>query len=604
MTSPERLQRAVGDPRLVVEAGDLLARFNDAGVLDPVDVHAAGTIGRLLGEADERTLLAAALTVRGTRFGHVCIRVDGIRGDVVVDGRDPEPVDRLPWPEPEAWAAAVLASPLAGGETGDRPLVVEGGRLYLQRYHRYETQVAGAILERIAAEPTPVNSAVVAVLHRFLDTDRRPTLQFAAAHLALTRRFAVIAGGPGTGKTFTVGALLAALAHGDDMPRVAVCAPTGKAAARLGEALAAWAGRVDDGTARERLAAIEPGTIHRLLGWTPVRGRFAHDRDNPLPHDLVVVDETSMVSLPLAAKLLDAVRADASVVFVGDPYQLESIEAGTVLADIVGPRVDPSAPSAARIADHVVVLERGHRFAEEGPIAEVADAIRRGDEAAVLATLQSGEGAVQWLEGRGDTGFAELWQELVDARAETVRCALDGDAAGALAALRRFAVLCAHRDGPDGVGRWSRELETALDERFPGLRWGRLWYPGRPVMITRNDYDLELYNGDIGVCVDSPGGLQVVFERDGMRAVPPSHLAEHTTVHATTIHKAQGSQFDQVVVVLPGEQSRLLTRQLLYTAVTRAEQRVVVLGTAAVVRHAVGRSVSRASGLEERLWEG
>ena len=369
------------------------------------------------------------------------------------------------------------------------------------------------------------------------------------------------------------------------------------------------AGQIDDEQIGETLAGIGPSTIHRLLGWSWGRAQFAHNAQNRLPHDLVIVDEMSMVSLPMAAKLLAAVRDDATVVLVGDPFQLESIEAGTVLADIVGPTVVEAAATdtadGATIGEHIVMLDRVHRFESDSVIADFAEAVRSGHDDRALELLSDDDDRLRWIPDRSDPTFDELWGALVDQRCRMVELAQEpGDAAATLAALSEMAVLCAHRQGPDSVWRWGRDLETALDDRFAGLRWGGEWYPGRPVMITRNDYNLELYNGDIGVAVHTDDGLRAVFERGSVRTFPLTQLGEYSTVHAMTIHKSQGSQFNEVVVVLPADASRLLTRELLYTAVTRASARVWVVGGEVSVRSTVNRSVQRASGLGLRLWEG
>ena len=614
MTIPDRIRLAATDPDVVIDAEGLLADFNDAGVLSPLDVLATTTIGRLYGETDPRVLLAAALAVRGTRFGHVCIRLADQPGAVFVDGADAVDPETLPWPTEPAWESAVATSPLVGGGSGDTPLILEDGRLYLQRYHTYEDLVAGFITDRIGG-PAPVPDPDIArLLDRALGADAAsvPTRQRMAAELALSARFAVIAGGPGTGKTHTIAAMLAALAGSDrPFPIIALAAPTGKAAARLGEAIAAEADRRDengemhhDETVRERLGTIEASTIHRLLGYHPARGRFRHDGDNRLPHDLVIVDEMSMVSLPLAARLLSAVRDDATVVLVGDPYQLESIEAGTVLSDIVGPAGDDGGPSVtAPIGNHVVVLDRVHRFGEESGIADFADAVRAGDAEEAVRLLSSGRDDLVWVRGDAAADFDALVERVVAHRTGLVEMAGDADRVEeTLAELDRLAVLCAHHRGPQSVDRWRRRIESALDERFPGLRFGNEWYPGRPVMITSNDYTLDLYNGDIGVTVATAEGPKVAFKRGGIRMFPRSQIGDHTTVHAMTIHKSQGSQFDEVVVALPARSSRLLTRELLYTAVTRASTAVTLVGDEDVIRSAVARSVQRASGLGPRLW--
>ena len=607
----DRLEPAAADARAVISAPGLLAPFNDGGVLSPLDVHAAAAAARLCGEADPRVVLAAALAVRGARLGNVCIDLAAQRGAVAVDGQDPEAVDALPWPDPDGWTEAVESGRMAGGGGEGRPLVMEGGRLYLDRYFRYEDRVAGLIESRAAAPPDRLDPDVEAALDRLLPPVEggAPNLQHRAARTALTGRFTVIAGGPGTGKTYTVAALLAALAHlpAGRFPRAALCAPTGKAAARLGEVVAEFAAGVDDPVVRERLMGLQAGasTIHRLLGWAWGRGRFEHHERNRLLHDLVIVDEMSMVSLPLAAKLLSAVRDEASVVLVGDPYQLESIEAGTVLADIAVPAAgggpDPRPGPDPPIAGRVVVLERGHRYAEGGPIADFADAVRLGDADLALELLGGGHEGVDWIEERSASGFAPLWERLIDGRSRLVKLAKrPGGGRKALEQLGKTAVLCAHREGPGSVAQWRRDIESALDERFPGLRYGGPWYPGRPVMITNNDYDLGLYNGDIGVAAWTVDGLRAVFDRGG--AFPPGYLGEHATVHAMTIHKSQGSQFGEVLVSLPPASSRLLTRELLYTAVTRASESVTLIGGESVIRRAVERSVQRASGLGPRLW--
>ena len=613
MTVADRVQAATAGPDVVVSASGLLASFNDAGALSPLDVHAARVIARLWGESDDTVILAAALAVRGTRFGHVCIDLRRQPEAMVVEGQPPEVVDELPWPEPDDWEASVAGSPLVGAGGGGEPLVLVDRRLYLERYFRYEEQVLELIGARTMTSPVTLDPAVRAGLEVLLPPgpDGEPDRQHTAAATALAGKLTVIAGGPGTGKTYTVVRMLAALAHQPaDFPRVALCAPTGKAAARLKEVVEEFASGSGNPRVRQRMESLQTSTIHRLLGRGWGRGRFAHHERNRLPHDMVIVDELSMVSLPLAAKLMAAVRADAKLVLAGDPFQLESIEAGTVLADIVGPAAGSPDPEPTRVdvglpplADRVVVLQRVHRFEEQGPIGDFADAVRDGDPDLAVSLLRAGTEPVGWVKDRSGAPFRELSERVVAHRVHLVELASRaGNEEAALAALGEMAVLCAHREGPGSVDQWRLDIETALDARFPGLRYEGEWYPGRPLMITSNDYTLDLYNGDIGVVVRTSEGLRVVFERGGLRSFPPGYLGDHTTVHALTIHKSQGSQFGEVVVSLPSESSRLLTRELLYTAVTRASRTVTVVGEEPVIRMAVERSVQRASGLRSRLW--
>jgi exodeoxyribonuclease V alpha subunit len=645
------------DVRLAQRAPGLLGRFNAAGVLNAADVHVAARLGRFGGEGDESVLLAAALAVRAPRLGHVHVDLAAVRHTATVDVDVPVDLQSLPWPEPGAWVEAVAASPLvAGGEAGpdDRPLRLIGSWLYLDRYWREERQVAADLALRAEHAADGVDSGrLSAGLERLFPAEAagdganaatgEPDLQRAAAAAAVLRSLAVVAGGPGTGKTTTVARILALLdeqaeAAGAPPPLVALTAPTGKAAARLEEAVHEEAARLDisDG-GRQRLLATHASTVHRLLGWQPGnRSRFRHHRGNRLPHDVVVVDETSMVSLSQMAKLVEAVRPEARLVLVGDPQQLASVEAGAVLGDIVGPAGtgEPEAssrvpvagtgappPAGAAIADGIVVLRRVHRFG--GGIAALADAVRRGDADAAVAVLSAGHDDVTWMAldvaapghgapgtgaagGEAPTGatLAVVREAAVAAGAAIAGAAAAGEARAALTALGRFRVLCAHRRGPYGVATWSVQLEAWLRSALPGFAAGGAWYVGRPLLVTENDYTLGLYNGDTGVVIAGGGGRPAaVFERRGqILEFSPARLSAVESVHAMTVHKSQGSQFDTVAALLPDPDSPILTRELLYTAVTRARHRLLLAGSETSVRAAVTRPVARSSGLRRWLW--
>ncbi|MDQ3643686.1 MAG: AAA family ATPase, partial [Actinomycetota bacterium] len=382
-------------------AGGLLHAFNHVGALAASDVHVALRLGRLGAEDDERVLLAAAFAVRAPRLGHVCTDLATIRDTVTVDLDVDVDLQALPWPHRGEWVDALSPSALvANGIDGpdERPLRLVGTRLYLDRYWREERQIASDLRARGGAVAPDVDLAVLAEgLSRLFDGPE-PDHQRLAAAVAVLRRFAVVAGGPGTGKTTTVARILAlvhdqARAAGTPPPVVALAAPTGKAAARLEEAVHQEAAHIDvSPEVRQRLLAVSASTLHRLLGWRPGnRARFRHDRTNPLPHEVVVVDETSMVSLSLMARLVEAVRPGARLVLVGDPEQLASVEAGAVLGDIVGssagqllmspparaalaevsghevPASEP--PPGAGVADGIVVLRHVHRYG--GAIAEL-----------------------------------------------------------------------------------------------------------------------------------------------------------------------------------------------------------------------------------------
>jgi exodeoxyribonuclease V alpha subunit len=627
------------DARLALRAGGLLARFNAAGVLHAADVHVARTLGEVARAAEEEVLLAAALAVRGPRLGHVHVDLATIRETAAVDADETVDVAALAWPDPDRWIERVAASPLVAvgddSEQRDRPLRLVGTALYLDRYWRDERQVA-ADLAALARAAGDVDEGVLAGGVARLFAGETGGRQALAAASAVLHRLAVVAGGPGTGKTTTVARIVAllgeqALAAGAPPPIVALAAPTGKAAARLQEAVREAAPGLDTpDPVRAQLARLEASTLHRLLGWRPgSHSRFRHDRRNRLPHDVVLVDETSMVSLSLMARLTEAIRAGTRLVLVGDAGQLASIEAGVVLGDIVGPAADrlllgaqararlsaavghevgaADPPHGAALPDGIVLLDRVRRYG--GAIAAVADAVRRGRPDRVLDALRAGGDDVAWLDAdpatpQGAGAAAAVRGGAVAAARAVVDAARAGDGRRALDALGSFRLLCAHRRGPHGVAAWTERVERWLAEELDRFEAGGRWYVGRPLLVTRNDPGLRLSNGDSGVVVALPdGAVAAAFDRGGdLALVRPGRLEAVETVYAMTIHKSQGSQFGTAAVLLPPPSSPILTRELLYTAVTRAQQRLVVVGTEDSIRAAVARPAARASGLRRRLW--
>ncbi|MFN8190037.1 MAG: exodeoxyribonuclease V subunit alpha [Nocardioidaceae bacterium] len=581
------------DRRLARSATGLLATFNAAGVLEAADVHVAGRLAAMVGEADEAVRLAVALAVRAVRRGSVCVDlVEVVGAESLGEAEAP-----LPWPEVAGWLDRVAASALTAASVTR----VEGGLLYLDRYWREEGQVRDDLVAR-AAQPAPlVDGAVLDAGAARIFPDGYAE-QRDAARAAAGRWTTVLTGGPGTGKTTAVAGLLALLAEQaptERPPRVALTAPTGKAAARLQEAVAAAAAALPTED-RERLGALQAATLHRLLGSRPdSRTRFRHHRNNRLPHDIVVVDETSMVSLTMMARLVEAVRPDARLVLVGDPDQLASVEAGAVLADLV-------AGLGARDPDAVVALRTSHRFGAR--IGALAAAVRDGDDDTAWSLLTEGGPEIELVDA-DDPRAVELVRGVALEAAVAVRTAAEtGDGAAAVAAMDRHRLLCGHREGPFGAAHWNRQVERWLGEAIGspvGAAWGREWYVGRPLLVTENDYGLGLFNGDTGVVVrdpSAPQGLRAVVAAPGTPlSFATSRLAQVETLHAMTVHKSQGSQAAEVTVLLPTEDSRLLSRELFYTAITRAQDKVRVVGTEATVRAAVTRRAQRASGLRQRL---
>ena len=579
------------------DAAAALRALRDAGALDALDVRFATTVAAIAGERRPSVVVAAALACRASSRGDVCLDVVALaaRGAVILDdgGRAPLPFDAATL---KALKKDLVASSLVGdGGDGAHPLVLDAaGRLYLARAFLHERRLARALLSRASAAEDAVDEAALA---RALDAlfpaaDAGPDLQRAAAALAARRRVVVVSGGPGTGKTWTVVrvvALLAELARarGAPAPRVALVAPTGKAAARLVESVrAAKADLAVDDVVKEAVPE-QASTIHRALG-ARRDGTFRRSAHEPLLADVVVVDEASMVHSSLMDRLVDALPPTARLVLLGDKDQLASVEAGAVLADVCAGDAGPLAPC-------LIHLTRARRYAEGSGIGRLAAAVQRGDVAAVEAVLDAGlDDVVLRPPVAHELPDALAAQLAAQARALTA----PGDDAAALAALATFRVLCAHRRGQGSV-----EVVNRLAAAGAATRAGAPW-EGRPILVLQNAPHRGLMNGDVGVLRrGADGALRAAFDDGGtVRTVPLSWLPPHETVFATTIHKSQGSEFDEVAVLLPEDPSPVVVRELLYTAATRAKRRVVLYATRAAVLRAVQRPTERATGLRDLLW--
>lgn len=618
---------------LALRATGLLAEFNRHGILAAADIHVASRLAALLNESDETVVLALALTVRVTRHGSVVMDLATVAQKVSSDEETEIPESALPWPELTAWSAACLASPLVNA--AEAPLRQRGTSLWLARYEMEECHVADELRTRAGTLPNDLDlTQLRAGLDRVFSVSGEADQRLAAAICALPR-FSVLTGGPGTGKTTTVSRLLVLLREQHPGCRIALAAPTGKAAARLGEAVARSLTSLPERD-RERLAGLESVTLHRLFGWHsgPPSG-FRHSRTNRLPFDVVVVDEASMVSLTTMSRLLDALRPTARLVLVGDPDQLASVEAGAVLADIVeaetsvtrtvpfldvlneiapghefrGVEVTP----VRRIQDGVAQLTTNHRFNESSAIGHLALAIRSGRANDVIEILQSGDSSVEWIEAPDAAPIASATlntvQEDIQVWARALRAAaLSGDHQAALDALDDHRLLCAHRRGPRGVERWgalARKWATA-SASSSALRNFDPYYPGEPLLVTSNDYDLGLFNGDTGVVSGLSDtdhrSARAWFSRAGQPLIVPLvRLGPVQPAYAMTVHRTQGSQFRRVTVILPTASSPLATREAIYTAITRAVDHVRVIGSLESVSTSVRTPISRATGLRSRL---
>ncbi|PJJ97629.1 exodeoxyribonuclease V subunit alpha [Lysobacteraceae bacterium NML91-0213] len=633
----------------------LLKALERARALRPLDLALAESLRRLDPDTPDAVLAAAALASLAVAEGHA--------------GFDPAEPQRLveapvAWPEIGVWREALEASRwVARPERGDdesapdAPLVFEHGLVYLRRYREYERRLAEG-LRRIGHAPprhgaaseegadasrdavsagfdTPVPESLAPLFHQlFPDAASGDDAQSRAAAAALHHSLLLVTGGPGTGKTTTITrmlVLLAAQAHeaGAPPPRIALAAPTGRAAERMAEsvrhAVQALAALGVDDTLCAQLPTAGT-TLHRLLGTIPDRPVFRHHADNPLPYDVVVVDEASMIDLPLMAKLVEAVPDGARLVLLGDPDQLPSVEAGDVLAGILvaarsgddaglNPRHSREGgnPVSLTKASHIVTsfparhihLTRGYRQSAALDLAPLAAAVREGDSDTALSLLRSGElSGVHFHESNTDVlhshrdHLLEHWTALAEA----------SDPAEALVRAGRLRILTAVREGSQGA----RTLNARIEELLSGTRRGSgpassvsRYFHGRLLMITENSYRHRLFNGDIGICLrDGSGTLMAWFPGDEPRNPRPFHpaaLPAHDSAFAMTVHKAQGSELDEVWLVLPERHNRVLSRELVYTGMTRARSILHVAGSAGVISESLTRHAGRWSGLGRRM---
>ena len=584
----------------------------------PLDRNFAEVMRQLDPSMDAAVARAACMVSHAVGDGHVCLDLSRWAGSEI------EPGEFLP--AFSAWKKVLFASAVVGHPGEFKPLIIDGERLYLARYWDYEKRLAENLLARAGKFCGDVDmDRLSADLDRLFAHNTRqqsPDGQKAAVAIAVSRGLCIISGGPGTGKTSTVVRILAALqSQANGQLRIRLAAPTGKAAARMQDSVRKQKQGLDLPAAIIESIPEYASTLHRLLGSKPDSVYFRHDRDNPLVVDVVVVDEASMIDLALMAKLVDALPAQARLILLGDKNQLAAVEAGAVFGDMcagggnsrlvrdsvrqpvkqVDLPAEESPPSP--LEDCIVLLKHSFRFRHDSGICELAHRIIEAEGSPSVAELLNGDqfSDIVW---RRQFVLAELLERMeLGYRAYFDLIAGGAGAGEVLAAFNCFRVLAAHYDGPNSASSTNRAFEAMIRAQRRVATYER-WYAGRPVMVTQNDYGMRLFNGDIGVCLRAGEELRVYFEDAAgkQRSIAPARLPVHEPVYAMTVHKSQGSEFDEALLLLPESVSPVLNRPLIYTAVTRAKCRAEIWGSEEVLSAALGKAPERSSGLRERLW--
>lgn len=583
------------------------------------DLHFAKFLTGLENRDNKPLFLAAALTAAALGEGHVCIDLREFGGSPLPTEYSGLSIEKCP--DLEQWIKALSESEVVGKPGDKRPLILDKTRLYLCRYWDYEHNLGIDILERVMLDTDYDDTEISRILNRLFPsgTEEVNWQRIAAASAAL-KRLVVISGGPGTGKTTTVVKIIALLVelNNNKKLRIALTAPTGKAAAKLGAAVSSPANNTVLSPELLSSITIETSTIHRLLGVIPDSPYFRHNAKRPLHYDIVVVDEASMVDLALMAKLFDAVPKQSRLILLGDKDQLSSVEAGAVLGDICDTgkshgftpafnerlrRIVPELPLSTKEepppADSIITLQKSYRFSENSGIGNLSRAIRTGDTQDLFRILNAGDDCV-WKPLPEARSIGRALRSYVHEYFAPMRKA--ADPVSALALLDRFRILCAVNSGPYGIKSINEMAASILCSEEES---SKQFFSGRPLMISGNDYRLNLFNGDTGLILNDPASNQLkAFFRgtDEIRQLLPRRLPAHETAYAVTIHKSQGSEFEHVLMIIPPGSNPVVSRELVYTGITRASKKVEIWCAQSSLESAVRNSTTRTSGLREMLW--
>lgn len=569
-------------------------------------------------------LLAAGLTSYAYRQGNICISLADHAGKSVFEEFE------MKAPSLDNWITHLEDTSVVGRPGDFSPLILdEARRLYLHKLWHYEQSLAKNISAKARSQSEEINSELLneGIKRLFDFRDDELNWQAIAAIAAVYNNLTVISGGPGTGKTTTVVNVLALLLeqslNSEHMPSFALAAPTGKAAARLEDSILSSKENLN---VHSKIKEAIPGnalTIHQLLGARRNSSRFRYNKENPLPYDVVIIDEASMVDQALMSRLMEALLHDAKLILIGDKDQLASVEAGSVLGSICNIDRNSISPDFAErlgdfsidlpsiyienpkkpLTDSIILLEKSYRFKEDSGIPKLAAAINRGEAPQAFELLESG--TEEGISFADFSSFENFENELKDLVIHYFQPVIASDSPEEMfKTLKSFRLLSPHRRGPLGVRYLNQKVEDILISEGLVFRYEK-WYHGRPIIINQNEYSLNLNNGDIGICFhDAQGNKQVLFPKEtGFMSIAPSRLPDFSNAFALTVHKSQGSEFDHIKIVLPDKVSPVLTRELLYTAVTRARSSVEITGKREVLTEGIKSRLQRSSGLKDLLWK-
>jgi len=593
--------------------------LNTTETISHIDRHFARMMQRLAGRENTLLVLAAKLVSSQTRAGHICLDlVDLTNREFLTESLGDDVTSDFPETAVDDLSAKLRETSVVGKPGDFQPLILDtNNRLYLNRYWQYQETLAQFVLARSTQSNRCIDTGAPRTLLDKYFPEEDDIWQKVAAAIALYKNFCVITGGPGTGKTSTVVKIIALLLEEIPDQRVVLAAPTGKAANRLQESIKFAKENLPCTDEIKAKIPDEAKTIHRLLGAIRHSPRFRHKTGNPLDADVVIVDEASMVPVALMAKLTAALPAHAKLILLGDHNQLASVEAGAVLADIcgsgalnvyssdfkavlekaTGANLELCESPAPSIQDCIVQLRHNYRFGGKSGIMALSEAVNRGDVDLALEILQDDQyDDVHWhaadsnvlstiLGNFGDYGSSGSPADIFDR-------------------FKQFRVLCAVREGPQGIRVVNSKIEQFVRRKLVAKPDDR-WYAGQPVLVSENDYDLNLFNGDVGIILrDADGNLMTFFQDHdrGFRKISPFRLPQFELAYAVTVHKSQGTEFEKVLLLLPEQDSPVLTRELIYTGITRAAKCVEILASEESLRAAVGRQTKRTSGLGDALW--